>query len=135
MRYNKLGNSELIVSKVTLGNMTWGVQNSEADAHEQLSYAFKNGINILDTAEMRQGRTDRYVGKKPITQVYLFLLCLFTFAACWFLQVRYIGVSNETSFGVMGFTDAAEKLGLPKIVSIQNSYSLLVCCRFEGTNY
>ncbi|EFJ26578.1 hypothetical protein SELMODRAFT_412916 [Selaginella moellendorffii] len=67
MRYNKLSDPELI--------MTWGVQNSEADAHEQLSYA-ENGINILDTAEMypvplskeTEGRTDRYVGQKPIAQ-------------------------------------------------------------------
>jgi aryl-alcohol dehydrogenase-like predicted oxidoreductase len=41
-------------------------------------------------------------------------------------QVRYVGVSNETSYGVMRFVQAAEQLGLPKIVSIQNSYSLLV---------
>ena len=44
-------------------------------------------------------------------------------------QVRHIGVSNETSYGVMRFVQLAEQLGLPKIVSIQNSYSLLVCCR------
>lgn len=47
-------------------------------------------------------------------------------------QVRYIGVSNETSYGVMEFVHAAKVEGLPKIVSIQNSYSLLVRCRFEG---
>ena len=42
------------------------------------------------------------------------------------MQVRHIGVSNETSYGVMRFVQLAEQLGLPKIVSIQNSYSLLV---------
>jgi aryl-alcohol dehydrogenase-like predicted oxidoreductase len=47
-------------------------------------------------------------------------------------QVRYIGVSNETSYGVMEFVHAAKVEGLPKIVSIQNSYSLLVRSRFEG---
>ena len=47
-------------------------------------------------------------------------------------QVRYIGVSNETSYGVMGFVHAAKDKGLPKIVSIQNSYSLLVRCKFES---
>lgn len=46
-------------------------------------------------------------------------------------QVRYIGVSNETSYGVMEFVHAAKVEGLPKIVSIQNSYSLLAR-RFEG---
>ncbi|KAK9137935.1 hypothetical protein Sjap_008529 [Stephania japonica] len=45
-------------------------------------------------------------------------------------EVRYIGVSNETSYGVMEFVHAA-KDGLPKIVSIQNNYSLLVRCHFE----
>ena len=48
------------------------------------------------------------------------------------LQVHYIGVSNETSYGVMRFAQLAEQLGLPKIVSIQNSYSLLVCICFCG---
>jgi hypothetical protein len=50
--------------------MTWGKQNTEAEAHEQLSYAFERGLNFLDTAEMypipteaeTQGRTDKYIG-------------------------------------------------------------------------
>lgn len=46
-------------------------------------------------------------------------------------KVRYIGVSNETSYGVMQFVQAAKLQGLPKIVSIENSYSLLVRCSFE----
>ncbi|MQM00875.1 hypothetical protein Taro_033628 [Colocasia esculenta] len=46
-------------------------------------------------------------------------------------KVRYIGVSNETSYGVTEFVHAAKVEGLPKIISIQNSYSLLVRCRFE----
>jgi aryl-alcohol dehydrogenase-like predicted oxidoreductase len=46
-------------------------------------------------------------------------------------QVRYVGVSNETSYGVMRFVQAAEQLGLPRVVSIQNSYSLLVRGPFE----
>lgn len=47
-------------------------------------------------------------------------------------QVRYIGVSNETSYGVMEFVHAAKVGGLPKIVSIQNSYNLLARCKYEG---
>ena len=43
-----------------------------------------------------------------------------------------MGVSNETSWGVMEFTRLAEQMNLPKIVSIQNSYSLLVRTQFEG---
>ncbi len=46
--------------------------------------------------------------------------------------MRYVGVSNETSWGVMEFCHAAKQLGLPKIVSIQNSYSLMVRTSFEG---
>lgn len=46
-------------------------------------------------------------------------------------KVRYVGVSNESSWGVMEFTRVAEQLNLPKIVSIQNSYSLLVRTMFE----
>ena len=47
-----LGNSDLRVSKICLGTMTWGEQNSEADAHQQLDYALAQGINFIDTAEM-----------------------------------------------------------------------------------
>ena len=46
-------------------------------------------------------------------------------------QVRHIGVSNETSYGVMRFCQLAEQHGLPRIVSIQNSYSLLVRTAYE----
>ena len=45
-------------------------------------------------------------------------------------QVRYVGVSNETAYGVMRFISVAEQTGLPKIVSIQNCYNLLVCLSF-----
>jgi hypothetical protein len=56
-----------------------------------------------------------------------------TLLNCWWEnQVRYVGVSNETSWGVMEFCHAAKQLGLPKIVSIQNSYSLMVRTSFEG---
>lgn len=48
-------------------------------------------------------------------------------------KVRYIGVSNETSYGVMEFVHTAKLEGLPKIVSIQNGYSLLARIRFEGS--
>lgn len=58
------------VSKICLGTMTWGQQNSEAEAHEQISYALDRGINMLDAAEMypvppraeTQGRTEEYIG-------------------------------------------------------------------------
>lgn len=48
----RLGDSDLLVSKCCLGTMTWGQQNTEEEAHQQLNYAFENGINFIDTAEM-----------------------------------------------------------------------------------
>lgn len=52
MQYRQLGVSDLKVSKVCLGTMTFGDQNSQAQAHEQLDYALAQGINFIDTAEM-----------------------------------------------------------------------------------
>jgi aryl-alcohol dehydrogenase-like predicted oxidoreductase len=52
MDYRTLGNSNLKVSAVCLGTMTFGQQNSEAEAHSQLDYAIEHGINFIDTAEM-----------------------------------------------------------------------------------
>jgi aryl-alcohol dehydrogenase-like predicted oxidoreductase len=66
-----LGNTDLLVSECCLGGMTWGDQNTEADAETQLNFAFDNGVNFLDTAEGypvpmapgTQGATDRAIGK------------------------------------------------------------------------
>lgn len=52
VEYTKLGNTELNVSQVCLGTMTFGDQNSQAEAHAQLDYALSQGINFIDTAEM-----------------------------------------------------------------------------------
>jgi aryl-alcohol dehydrogenase-like predicted oxidoreductase len=52
MQYRQLGTSDLKVSAVCLGTMTFGQQNSEAEAHAQLDYAVSRGINFIDTAEM-----------------------------------------------------------------------------------
>lgn len=70
MRYNTFPGTALAVSEVCLGTMTFGEQNSEREAHEQLDYALEQGINFIDTAEMypvppngtTQGRTEKYVG-------------------------------------------------------------------------
>ncbi|KAG9445662.1 hypothetical protein H6P81_011790 [Aristolochia fimbriata] len=218
LQYRKVGDSELNISEITLGTMTFGEQNTEKEAHQILNYAFDHGINILDTAEAypipmkkeTQGRTDLYVGSwlksrsrdkvilatkvcgysersayirknakvlqvdaanikesveeslKRLSTDYIDLLQIhwpdryvslfgeFTYdPSKWrpsvpFVEqlksfqdlidegkVRYIGVSNETSFGVMEFVHAAKVEGLPKIVSIQNIYSLLARCKFE----
>ncbi|XP_022760274.1 uncharacterized protein LOC111306721 isoform X1 [Durio zibethinus] len=213
LQYRKLGDSDLQISEITLGTMTFGEQNTEKEAHEMLSYAFEHGINALDTAEaypipMRKetnGRTDLYIASwlnsqprdkvilatkvsgyterstylrdnakvlrvdaaniresvekslKRLNTDYIDLLQIhwpdryvplfgeyFYNPSKWrpsipFVEqlkafqelidegkVRYIGVSNETSYGVMEFVHAARVEGLPKIVSVQNSYSLLV---------
>ncbi|MEQ1767498.1 MAG: aldo/keto reductase, partial [Methylotenera sp.] len=52
MQYRKLGDSDLNVSAVCLGTMTFGDQNTQTEAHEQLNYAQAQGINFIDTAEM-----------------------------------------------------------------------------------
>jgi aryl-alcohol dehydrogenase (NADP+) len=70
MKYRTLPGTDLRVSEICLGTMTWGEQNSEADAHAQLDYAVAQGVNFIDTAEMypvppnagTQGRTEAHLG-------------------------------------------------------------------------
>jgi aryl-alcohol dehydrogenase-like predicted oxidoreductase len=70
MIYRPLGRTGLNVSVIALGTMTWGEQNTEADAHAQLDQALAGGINFVDTAEMypvppkpeTQGRTEQHIG-------------------------------------------------------------------------
>ena len=52
MEYRTLGRTGIEVSRICLGTMTWGSQNSEAEAHEQMDYALSKGVNFWDTAEM-----------------------------------------------------------------------------------
>lgn len=70
MKYRKLANTNLDVSVICLGTMTYGEQNTESEAHEQLDYSITNGINLIDTAEMyaippkkeTQGLTEKIIG-------------------------------------------------------------------------
>ena len=70
MEYRRLGASDLRVSALALGSMTFGEQNSEAEAHAQLDLAVSNGVNFIDTAEMYPvapraktvHRTESYIG-------------------------------------------------------------------------
>jgi aryl-alcohol dehydrogenase-like predicted oxidoreductase len=70
MKYSNLGRTGLSVSRVCLGTMTWGEQNSEADGHEQMDYAVDQAVNFFDTAEMyavptsapTYGRTEEIIG-------------------------------------------------------------------------
>ena len=70
MKYTTLPNTETKVSKICLGTMTWGNQNTEAEAHEQMDYALEKGVNFIDAAELypvpanaeTYGDTERIIG-------------------------------------------------------------------------
>ncbi|HEY5789845.1 MAG TPA: aldo/keto reductase, partial [Gammaproteobacteria bacterium] len=70
MRRNRLGRTDIEVSVLCLGTMTWGEQNTEDEAHAQLDRALDAGINFIDCAELypvppraeTQGRTEAYIG-------------------------------------------------------------------------
>lgn len=70
MKYTTLPNTSIKVSKICLGTMTFGEQNTEIEAHKQLNYAAEKGINFIDTAEMysvpgraeTQGSTEKFIG-------------------------------------------------------------------------
>ncbi|MEM9930863.1 MAG: aldo/keto reductase [Bacteroidota bacterium] len=70
MRYNPFGTSDFNISKITLGTMTWGRQNTEAEGHAQMDYAVGRGINAFDTAELYAipstaetwGKTEQIIG-------------------------------------------------------------------------
>lgn len=215
MEYRALGCTELKVSVICLGTMTWGQQNTEAEAHEQMDYALAHGVNFMDTAELyavparreTQGLTEQYIGSwfaarknrdqvvlatkvagpaifgsgwsswirgsnrrldapnirqavqdslKRLKTDYIDLYQLHwpdrptnyfgqrgyehredpnTIALADTLaalqeevqagRIRYVGVSNETPWGVMRMLGLAEQGHLPRIQSIQNPYSLL----------
>ncbi|MES9940013.1 MAG: NADP(H)-dependent aldo-keto reductase [Candidatus Thiodiazotropha sp. 6PLUC2] len=211
MIYRSLGDSNLKVSALSLGTMTFGEQNSEAEAHAQLDRAIDAGINLIDTAEMypvppkakTQGETERHVGNwlaQHGRRDQLVLATKVAGPADWLnylrdgnlhldrsnieaalnqslqrLQtdyidiyqlhwpdrktnyfgplgyqhpeheeatpieetlevlgdlkkagkIRHIGVSNETPWGLMRYLQIAKQHNLPRVVSIQNPYSLL----------
>lgn len=70
MEYRRLGKTDIKVSEICLGTMTFGEQNTEAEAHQQLDYALSQGVNFIDAAELypvpanaeTQGRTEEYIG-------------------------------------------------------------------------
>ena len=205
-----------MVSEICLGTMTWGRQNSEKEAHDQLSFAIERGINFIDTAEMYSvppkeetyGLTEKYIGTwlknqdrskiilatkiagrtsnvpsgppgldwirkgprlneehifeaienslKRLNTEYIDLYQIHwperpvnSFGQLGYIHnpreddikievtlealskavqkglIKYIGLSNETPWGVMKFIEAAKEFSLPRVVSIQNPYSLL----------
>ena len=70
MKYRKLGTTDIDVSLICLGTMTWGEQNSQAEAFEQMNYSVERGINFFDTAELyavmpskeTYGKTEEIIG-------------------------------------------------------------------------
>ncbi len=211
MKYHKLGHTDIDVSVICLGTMTWGEQNTAAQAFEQMDYAVSQGVNFFDTAELyaippraeTYGRTEEIIGEwlkarggrdqvvltskiagpgedwipyiregrtrfnrqhivaaldaslQRLQTDYLDLYQLHWperqtnfFGKLGFepsdddftpvhetLQalneqvqagkIRYVGLSNETPWGVMQFLSLAEQHQLPRVVSVQNPYSLL----------
>ena len=218
MKYRKIPRTDLNVSLIGLGTMTWGEQNTEAEGHEQMDYALEQGVNFFDTAEMYPvppipetcGETERIIGtwfaSRPGARDQVILATkvagpgphvthvrdknrldrknieaalegslkrlqtdridlyqlhwpdrpvpLFgtrdysepkmpndwvpieeTLEVLRSLReagkVRHFGLSNETPWGTMRFLQIAEQRGLPRMVTIQNSYNLLNRC-FDG---
>jgi aryl-alcohol dehydrogenase-like predicted oxidoreductase len=210
MNFGKLGNTDLKVSTICLGTMTWGEQNNQKEAFEQMDYAMNQGINFFDTAEMYAvpstektfGKTEIIIGnwfkernnrKKVIlaTKVsgpglswirggdlqytkenissallgslerlqtdYIDLYQLHwperntnyfgklgykhqTEEKKWndfesilrtlkkFVdegKIRYIGLSNESAWGLSKFLELSKSQNLPRIMSVQNPYNLL----------
>ena len=70
MHYNLLPGTDIKVSKICLGTMTYGKQNTETEGHDQMDYALAQGVNFFDTAELypvpadrfTQGETERIIG-------------------------------------------------------------------------
>ncbi len=211
MNYKKLGNTDLDVSTICLGTMTWGEQNSEKEGFEQMDFALSQGVNFWDTAEiysipMREetyGETERIIGnwfqktkkrndivlatkvcgntsnkyirgggnsfgKKKIAEAldeslkrlktdYIDLYQLHwperstNFFGDYgyehdendknwtpfeeileslkkFIEqgkIRYVGLSNETAWGLSKFLELSKMKALPKMMSVQNPYNLL----------
>ena len=215
MKFKKLGNTNLDISIICLGTMTWGEQNSQEDAFEQMDYSVSKGINFFDTAELyaippkkeTYGKTEEIIGnwfkqkknrnkiilaskiagpglswirnggqnfsKKKIEEAlnnslkrlqtdYIDLYQLhwperktnffgklnYTHKEddSWnnfekvlaalekFIKqgkIRYVGLSNETPWGFSKFLEISKVKKLPRMMSVQNPYSLLFILFFS----
>ena len=210
MKYKKLGTTNLEVSLICLGTMTWGTQNSEKDAFEQMDYSLEKGVNFFDTAEIYSvpptsesyGKTEKMIGNwfekrknrdkiilaskvagprcdwirngknnyneknigeaidgslKRLKTDYIDLYQLHwpeRSTNCFGIRefninkeekewnnfesilqaldkyiksgkIRYIGMSNETPYGLSKYLELSKNKNLPRMMSVQNPYSLV----------
>ena len=208
MNYKKLGNTDIDVSTICLGTMTWGEQNTQEQAFEQMDFALSNGVNFWDTAELyavpprkeTYGDTEEIIGNwfektkkrkevilatkvagpardylrngensftgpnlesalnnslKRLRTDYIDLYQLHwpernvnNFGRLGYVhkendwnkfedvlgeldkyikagKIRYVGLSNETPWGALNYLQLSKNKNLPRMMSIQNPYSLL----------
>ena len=210
MKYKKLGITDIDVSLICLGTMTWGTQNSEKDAFEQMDYAFEKGVNFFDTAELYSvpptptsfGKTEIMIGNwfaKKNNREKIILASKVAGPGCSWIRgggnnfsdkkigeaidgslkrlktdyidlyqlhwperttnyfgkrdyvqddneekwngfesvlesldkyikmgkIRYIGISNETPFGLSKYIEISKNKNLPRVMTVQNPYNLV----------
>ena len=209
MNYKKLGNTDIDVSTICLGTMTWGEQNTQEEGFEQMDYALDEGVNFWDTAELyaippkknTYGKTEEVIGNwfqkskkrakvilatkvsgpglswirgggnqfddknlneavneslKRLKTDYIGLYQLHWperksnfFGKLGYEhedknewnkfediltsldkivkagKIRYVGLSNETAWGLSKFLEISNNKNLPRMMSVQNPYSLL----------
>jgi aryl-alcohol dehydrogenase-like predicted oxidoreductase len=106
MEYTLLPHTDIKVSKICLGTMTYGQQNTEVESHEQLDYALDQGINFIDTAELypvpakgeTYGRTEKYIGswfKKTAKRDKVILASKIAGPGPYTAHIRSTGFSKE----------------------------------------
>ena len=107
MKYSTLPNTTIKVSEICLGTMTWGNQNTEAEAHQQMDYALNKGVNFFDTAELypvpasadTKGRTSQYIGnwlKKNKTRDQVILASKIAGPGDYTAHIRKTGFSQDS---------------------------------------
>jgi len=107
MKYATLPNTDIKVSKICLGSMTWGNQNTEAEAHEQIEYAVSQGVNFIDTAELypvpanaeMSGRTSKIIGtwlKKSAKRDKLIIASKIAGGGDYTAHIRTTGFSSKS---------------------------------------
>ena len=210
MKFKKLGTTNLDVSLICLGTMTWGTQNTEKDAFEQMDYSIESGINFFDTAELYSvppnsesyGKTETMIGnwfEKRKNREKIILATKVAGPGCNWIRgggnnfdeksigeaidgslkrlktdyidlyqlhwperstnffgrrdytldseeddwnsfesvlkalekfikrgkIRYIGMSNETPYGLSKYIELSKNKNLPRMMSVQNPYNLV----------